>query len=191
MSGRISLILTDLDGTLVDTRAANYHAYREVLADFGKSLTEEHYNSCFGLRLEEFLQTLDITDKHITEKIRKQKALVYPIHFDKLVPNNPLLAFLKASRRMGIPLAVVSTARRENILNVLKYIGAYDLFDLIVSGENVSKSKPDPECYIYAIRHFNIEPDKILIFEDTPIGIRAAIETGANCLVISDMFYGL
>jgi len=54
MRNPIALILTDLDGTLVQTRAANYHAYREVLAEHGVVLTEEHYNRCFGLRLEEF-----------------------------------------------------------------------------------------------------------------------------------------
>lgn len=191
MPNEIKLILTDLDGTLVDTRAANYHAYREVLSGFGKVLSEEHYNQCFGLRLEEFLLTIDIDEPALIDKIKKQKALTYPRHFDKLVTNYPLLSFLQAVRRMRTPLGVVSTARRENIVNVLQHIQALNVFDLIVSGEDVQKSKPDPECYVYAIEHFGVEPDSTLVFEDTQIGIRAALDAGADCMVIGSSFYGI
>jgi len=191
MRSAISLILTDLDGTLVDTRAANYHAYRQVLAELDIRLTEEHYNQIFGLRLEEFLSTLSIVDRTTIEHVRKRKAVVYPEHFDKFILNRPLLGFLQGARRMGMPLAVVSTARRENIRNVLMRIEAAELFDLIVSGEDVMKSKPDPECYLFAMRHFGVEPDRTLVFEDTPIGIQAGLDAGANCISIDHAFYGL
>jgi len=191
MRNPIALILTDLDGTLVQTRAANYHAYRELLAEYGVVLTEEHYDRCFGLRLEEFMQTLDITDTVLLDEIRRRKALLYPKHFDKLIANRPLLTFLRAAKRMNTPVAVVSTARRKNIVNVLRHIEGADLFDLIVAGEDVKESKPNPECYVFAMQHFDIEPTSTLIFEDTAIGIRAALDAGANCLAIDDAFYGL
>jgi len=76
-------------------------------------------------------------------------------------------------------------------MNVLRHIEAADLFDLIVAGEDVEKSKPDPECYVCAMQHFDIDPTATLIFEDTDIGIRAALNAGAQCLAIEDAFYGL
>lgn len=187
----IELILTDFDGTLIDTRLANFYAYKEVLSRYGIVLTEEHYNRCYGLRLKEFLNTLNITDADLVDKVKKEKAIAYPCYFDKLVTNLPLLSFLEATRRMGIPVAAVSTARRENIMNVLNHIQCSDLFDLIVSGEDIQKPKPDPECYLFAMKHFDVEPGNTLVFEDTAMGIRAALDAGANCLAISPSFYGL
>ena len=184
----IKLIICDFDGTLVDTREANYLAYRDVLKDIDYDLSLEKYNECFGLRFEEFMQRLGITDNDLMKKIRTGKAEIYPRYFDKIKINKNLVGFIKAFRESGGKTALASTSSRHNLLNVLNYKGLNNLFDAVISGDEVVKSKPDPECYIKAMKMFNVQPDEYLIFEDAPVGIAAATASGASYIIVKEAF---
>lgn len=182
----IKLIISDFDGTLVDTQKANFHAYQEVLSSYhGIHITEEMYQHAFGMRLNEFMNYIGIHDSHIIEIIKRQKADVYPKYFEYITVNTNLFAFIESMKTNGIPIVLASTAQKINICNVLTHIGKMECFNLIISGTDISAPKPDPECFQLAMRHYNRQPTETLIFEDSAVGLVAAERSGANYIKIN------
>ena len=186
----IKAIITDFDGTLVDTFEANYNAYYEVLDTFGISLTRERYRDCFGLRFDEFMNAIGVVgDPVFRKKIRDLKKEVYPKYFNCIKLNTELVQFLSVMRRNGLRIAIASTASKDNLTNVLHHFGLINLFDDIITGEYVSNGKPDPEVYIFTMERIDVEPDEVLIFEDSKVGIQAAQASGASVIKIKEKLF--
>lgn len=82
---------------------------------------------------------------------------------------------LRALRDRGVKTVVVSNARRRELENGLKNVGIIDLFDQIVSRDDVSKSKPDPLPYITGAAFAGFAPAECLAVEDSPTGLEAAL----------------
>ncbi len=180
----LKAIITDFDGTLVDTFEANLQAYQYAFAEVGLTLTEEQYRSYFGFRFDRFMDCMGITDKKTASSIKELKRVCYPRFFDYLRPNQALLELVRSFRCMGGKTAIASTASRENLLNVLTYLEMEDAFDMVYTGEDVKQGKPSPEIYIKAMDALNVEPSETLIFEDSEIGLEAAKASGAYCMTV-------
>ena len=185
----IELLITDFDGTLVNTFEANYQAYRQALGLHGIELSRERYRQCFGFRFDRFMDAMGIQDAELRKEIRNEKARLYPTYFNHLKVNTALIDFIRAFHLGGGKTAIASTARKENLMNALRYIGAVEDFDLIIAGEDVEKGKPDPEIYLKSIQHFNVSPEKALVFEDSEVGIKAAEDAGIGYIKITSSFF--
>lgn len=184
----IRAIITDFDGTLVDTFEANYTAYnlafKRYYYEIGYGLTREQYKACFGLRFDAFMDYMKVEDEILRKKIKKEKARVYPMCFKSLKPNLTLIDFIRKIKATGVKIAIASTAQRNNLMNVLSYLDLEGLFDLIIAGDVVKEGKPNPEIYLTAMGKLGIIPSETLIFEDSEVGLQAAEASGANYLRI-------
>lgn len=186
----IKAIITDFDGTLFDTFEANYLAYKEAITkNTVIELSKDMYRKCFGLRFNEFMESIGIKNIVLKNEIKTEKAKLYPKYFDLIVPNFELIAFLRTMKRNGIKIAIASTARRENLLNVLNYFDLTDIFDVIFTGENVMYGKPHPEIYILTMDKLEVEDSETLIFEDSEVGIQAAQASGASVIKIKEKLF--
>ena len=181
----IKLLITDFDGTLVDTFRANYMAYRKAFEEVGLVLCETDYRCCFGYRFEKFMEVCGVTDEKKAAEIKELKSFYYPDYFKYLQVNDVLLRLLLTFKKGGGKKAVASTARRKNLDNVLRYIGVVDNFDYILAGEDVECGKPSPEIYEKVLSYFGMLPSEALIFEDSEIGIQSARNAGINYMVIT------
>lgn len=135
---QVKLLITDFDGTLVDTFKANFLAYQKAFDKYGLELTEQQYRDCFGFRFDDFMTHMGIKDDETKQFIRLAKGEFYPLYFDKLVVNHSLLNLLKTFKQSGGLTAVASTARKGNLMNALNFIDAADAFSLILAGEDVN-----------------------------------------------------
>ena len=81
-------------------------------------------------------------------------------------------------------IALVTTASEKNTKEILNFFNKKELFELIISAEDVKNKKPDPEGFIKAMDYFNVIPENTIIFEDSNVGIEAAIKSGANIFKI-------
>ena len=188
---QVKLLITDFDGTLVDTFEANFLAYQKAFAMFGLELTEQQYRDCFGFRFDDFMSHMGINDNDTKNGIRLAKGDFYPLFFDKLIVNDPLLTLLKTFKNSGGLTAVASTARKENLMNALNFIDAADAFSLILTGEDVKQGKPNPAIYNKVLEKLNVLPDEALIFEDSSVGISAANAAHADYVQITKEYvYG-
>ena len=81
-------------------------------------------------------------------------------------------------------IALVTTASEKNSKEILNFFNKKELFELIISAEDVKNKKPDPEGFIKAMDYFNVIPENTIIFEDSNVGIEAAVKSGANVLKV-------
>ena len=180
----IKAIITDFDGTLVDTFEANLRAYQEAFANVGLSLSTDRYKECFGYRFDRFMQAMNISDELIIKQIKESKKDFYPKHFNHLKPNHSLINLISTFHKMGGKTAIASTARKENLMNVVNYLGIVEHFDLIYTGTDVKCGKPSPEIYIKTMETLGVIPEETLIFEDSQVGIEAATKSKAKCFIV-------
>lgn len=177
---QIRLLLLDFDGTLVDTRRANALAYIETLREVGIEIGEEEYLArYFGMRCNEFMTRMGVTDPDERERLRLRKIALYPTYFDTLRLNEPLWRFCQDFRRQGGRVWIVSTGSRANIDNVMRHLDLEGGVDGIFSGLEIERPKPAPDCFLEVMRREGCTPRETLIFEDSVVGLAAAEASGA------------
>ena len=176
--------MVDLDGTLVFTLEANALAYARALAEYGFALTREDYAAhCDGRAYRDFLPEIMGADNPDIEAVHDRKIALYGECLTAARLNLPLLDILRGLRAEYI-LALVTTASRKNVENVLNRFALADFFDVVVTQEDVRRAKPDPACYNDLIERLGIARENCLIFEDSASGVKAALRSGCQTLVI-------
>ena len=181
----LKALLFDLDGTLFDSTDANVAAYSHAFADSGIAFDAEAYKQSFGLRFEEMIHVLapNATASQATA-IADSKPGYYQANLHLVRPNNGLLALLKSAQPY-YKTALVTTARQTNVLNLLEYFSIdSNLFTVIITAENVTAGKPDPECYLLAMEKLGVPPADCCIFEDSAVGIAAATAAGGQIIQV-------
>ena len=93
--------------------------------------------------------------------------------------------FVRASRSLGLRLAVASSASAPNVRLALRALGLLDQFDAVVTSGDVQRGKPSPDPYLEAARRLGVSPGNAVVFEDTTFGISAAHAAGARCVGIA------
>lgn len=181
----VRLLLLDFDGTLADTREANYRAYAHTLAEEGITLSRENYlTRYFGMRCTEFMQEVGFADRTDQERLRQRKIALYPTYFDSLRLNRPLWDYAQQLRTRGGHVWIVSTGSHANIRHAMEYLGLTAGIDGILTGEDVLHSKPAPDCFLQAMETERMAPAQTLIFEDSAVGLEAARRSGAACITV-------
>lgn len=181
------LAIFDLDGTLYDTRAVNYLSYKMAVQDFEMELDKDYFfKYCNGQYYKDFLKRIssDLTEKDL-EIIHERKKKFYHECLSEAAANENLIAIIKGIRG-AMYTALVTTASKQNAYEILDYFGHAELFDLIVTQEDVTRKKPDPECFQKTIANFGVLPRETIIFEDSDEGIKAAIASGAGICRVLD-----
>lgn len=178
----IRYIITDFDGTLVDTKQANMMAYEEAFNENGYEFSDELYEKAFGLRFDDMCDMLGVSqNKTVRDKIRTYKAEVYPKYFDVIKPNMTLLNFIASLK--DVKVAIATTAAKKNFENVMKNV-LHATADVVITGEDVEHGKPDPEVYLKAIEKLGCENlNEALVFEDSEVGINAAEAAGLSNII--------
>ena len=172
------LAMVDLDGTLVFTLEANALAYARALAEYGFTLPREDYAA-----YRDFLPEIMGADSLYIEAVHDRKIALYGECLTAAEPNGPLLDILRGLKESWI-LALVTTASRRNVDRVLARFGLTELFDVIVTQEDVRRAKPDPACYNDLIERLGVRREDCLIFEDSASGVAAALASGCQTLVV-------
>jgi beta-phosphoglucomutase len=193
----IKAILMDFNGVIIDDEPLQMKAYQEVLKGEGIELTEEDYYSCLGMDDKAFIRTVferaerECLDEKILE-LMDAKTARWRESVDENVPLFPGAENFIKKMEKDFALAIVSMARREEIEFVLEKTGLGESFMAIVSAEDVSKHKPDPECYLTGFNLIDAERTKrganpmihrdCLVIEDSPQGIEAGKLAGLRTL---------
>lgn len=173
----LKLAMFDLDGTLFDTNKANYLSYKEACNGFCDVSEDFFYEHCMGKNYRTFLPLLGVEDKENIELIHKRKSDNYKSFFSFIRPNFSLLNIAELFKKNGIKIAIITTASRNNTSVLLKFFDYDDFFDLVVTQEMTDKTKPFPDGYLYAMKYFHCTPDESIIFEDSDVGLQAALKT--------------
>lgn len=186
----VAALLFDLDGTLVDTADANARAYAMALDEARIVVAPDAMRRLsHGRNWRQFLPEIISAAKSDADAaaIAKRKRELYPAMLDDVRLNEGLLALLRSARET-FRTALVTTASRVNVLAVLERKRIADLFDTLVTGDDVSRHKPDPEAYQLAARRLGVAPALCLAFEDSAVGVASAQAAGMRVVAVSSDF---
>lgn len=179
----MKVLMVDLDGTLFDTKEVNYKAYQEAIQPYGYDIDYKYYcEFCNGRHYLDFLPQITTTDTEVLSDMHKRKKNAYSKYLKCARVNWPLVNIIKNSRNEYMT-ALVTTASKQNTYDILEQFDLVGIFDLILTHDDVTKSKPDPEGYLKAMTHFDAVPEECIIFEDSDVGIEAAEKSGAVVFV--------
>lgn len=178
-------ILCDMDGTLIDTEYANAIAYCEALNKYGVNIdVHEFIDRYLGMSWREFIPLIcPLIDEDTAADIARDKKLIYKNKLSLTSVNLnviQMIGILKESKKV----ALVTTASREAVDDLLRYHKLSYLFDLCVTGDDVVEAKPSPEPYLKAANILSVDIQNCIILEDSEIGIRSARQSGATVLVV-------
>lgn len=182
-----------MDGVLIDARDWHYEAFNKALRLFGLEITKyDHLHSFDGLPTKDKLRMIseeaylpESLHKFINELKQRYTKEIIEIKCKPIFQHEFALSNLK---REGYRLAVCSNSIRETIVSMMQKSSLIDYLELIMSNEDVTNAKPDPEIYIKAMERFHLEPDNCLILEDNRNGIKAALASGAHLLRVNDVY---
>ena len=182
---RITCVLFDLDGVLVDATEWHYVALNRALALFGFDISRyEHLSDYNGLPTRKKLQMLSL-EKGLPAALHRTLSRLKQVYTrDEILTRcRPVFEkeyMLSRLQREGYRLAVCSNSIRGSLELMVRQSGLFDYFEFLISNEDVTRPKPDPEIYTRAIARMGLTPPEVLIVEDAPHGLEAARRAGAH-----------
>jgi HAD superfamily hydrolase (TIGR01509 family) len=183
----LKLIIFDLDGVLVEAKQIHFNALNKALGPVYTISWDEHLAIYDGLKTKQKLELLTQTknlpvsfyNKIWTDKQKYTQELILSI-----TPNIDLIKTIK-ELSSSYAIAVCSNSIRKTVLTVLSKLNIIQYFDLILSNEDVTNSKPHPEIFWKAMSQINVLPEETLIIEDSPYGLLAASRSKALILRVN------
>lgn len=174
--------LFDLDGTLIDTE----DQYTEFWERIGKQYCPEGAEVAEKIKGTTLKQTLSLffPDTHIQEKVvRELNAWEAQMHYE-FYPD--ALRFIQDLKNHHVTCAIVTSSNKLKMANVVKQISNFNqIFDKVLTSENFSASKPNPDCYIKAAIACGCERSECIVFEDAFTGLQAGRDAGIFTIGLS------
>ncbi len=182
-------VLWDLDGTLIDSEKFHWLSWRDTMAAEGVPITYEQFAATFGHRNDEILPRwlgADAGPERI-ERISLAKESLYRelIRAEGLKPLPGAAPWVETLHLDKWSQAIASSAPRANIDVVLEVLGFKEFFEAIVSAEDVTRGKPDPQVFLVAAQRLNEKPDRCIVVEDSPAGVEGARRAGMRSIGVN------
>jgi len=188
---KIELIIFDMDGLMFDTEKISFISLRYAAARYGYQINDEIFRKTIGTNL---IRTKDIYLNHfgssfpieeiISERVRISEDI---IRLKGVQVKKGLYDLLDYLSQSNIKKAVATSTSRNRALNLLKLASIYSNFDYVLCGDEIEKSKPDPEIFLKVSDKLGCSPKKCLVLEDSEAGIEAAYKAGMFPIMIPDM----
>jgi len=182
----------DLNGTMIDDMQYHARAWYDILNnDLKADLTWDEVKVQMYGKNDELLKRIFGSEHFSQEKMDELSIEKERRYQEAFLPNlkliNGLQDFLERSEQAGIPMAIGSAAITFNIDFILDNLNIRHFFKAIVSADDVTTSKPDPETFIKCAELLNVLPGNCIVFEDAPKGVEAAQNAGMDCVVLTTM----
>ena len=198
---KLDAVIFDFDGVIVDTERLHYEALNRVLTGLDLGITWEDYVETYigfddrGVFLARFKQAGRTLAADEMARLVSTKAGMFHHMVSHETPT-PYTGVVELIRSLSgkIPLALCSGALRSDIEPVFSGLKLHGVFDLLVTADDVSMSKPDPACYRLAVERLAahharpLASASCLAIEDTPAGITAAKGAGLKVLALTNSY---
>ena len=174
-------VLFDLDGVLLDSEgqytifwAAMDEEYKTGIPDFAYYIKGMHL-----ARILSYFKSDEVRQNIVYKLVDFERNMKY-----EFFPG--ALDFIQQLREAGIPMAIVTSSDRKKMQSLYSQYPEFPtLFDKIITGDMVTRAKPDPECFVLAAQQIGVDIKDCIVFEDSRNGLIAARESGARVIGIS------
>jgi len=179
-------IIWDMDGVISDTQRLHALVESELLARYGIDINPKDMTAKYaGRRTEEVFSELlkekgavnYNIDELMREKWERATALL-----DELEPIPGVINLIKEASTQRIPQSVASASGKKYVNAVLTKLGLISYFEAIITGDDISKGKPDPEIFLKAASAMSVKPNDCVVVEDGRSGMTGAKKAGMLCI---------
>lgn len=188
MPRTIQGLIFDCDGTLADTMPLHWRAWQAISEQHGFAFSEERFYALAGIPSRDILQMLSREQKmpldHLA--IAREKEAFYQPLISQVEPINSVLGIARDNHGK-LPMAVASGGSRHVIDRVLRHLGIRDLFQAVVTSEDVKHQKPAPDIFLEAARRIGVPPQHCRAFEDSDLGLEAIRAAGMEAVDVRRM----
>jgi len=194
-------VIFDFDGVITDSEVLHLRAFNQSLAQYGIEITKNDYyttylglndNDCYRLLIEKGLLKMD--EQQINAIMTQKKKM-----FEQLAKTEGKMIegvrdFLSMLEQNNIPMAICSGSLLTEVEMVLDEARLRDLFEVIVSGEQVKKGKPNPEGFLLTLQRLNesrenpITAEQCIAIEDSHWGLKAAKAAGMHTIAVTNSY---
>ena len=179
----------DWDGVVIDSSSHHEESWERLAAETGFALPPDHFKKGFGMKnafiIPKLLKWTEAPDDVLRLSLRKEELYRDVVVERGIAPLPGVTGWLDELRRYGIPCAIGSSTERLNIDTILRVLGIGHYFSAIVSADDVSHGKPDPEVFLTAAQRIEREPARCVVFEDALVGIEAAHRGGMKVIGVA------
>jgi hypothetical protein len=188
----IKAVIFDMDGVLIEAKDWHYEALNRALSLFGMEISRyDHLVTYDGLPTKKKLEMLSLErnlPKGLHGFINEMKQqYTMQLVYNLCKPRFHSEYALSKLKKEGYKMAVCSNSIRDTIEIMMKKASLDVYFDFYVSNQDVKNSKPNPEMYNKAIEKMGFLPTECMIIEDNENGIKAAMLSGANVMVVNEV----
>lgn len=189
----IRAVIFDLDGVLVSTDHFHYKAWKQIADRLGIPFDEEVNNRLRGVSRMESLDIIlsGAPDQQFTDEqkqsLAEEKNAIYRKFLEQLSPADILPGVtetLEGLTTKGVAAAVGSSSKNAQF--ILEQVGLLDRFSVVVDGNQISRSKPDPEVFLLAANLLECDASACLVVEDAVAGVQAGVHAGMKVAAVGD-----
>ena len=179
-------VIFDVDGVLVDSYAAHFESWRQLVRELDIAVTEDQFVATFGRTSREVIRecwpSLASSEERVRQIDDRKETLFREIIDADFPAMDGAVELIDALAAAGFRLAVGSSGPPENVNLVLTKLARRETFTGVVTGRDVTRGKPDPQVFQLAAERLGLPPSRCLVVEDAPAGVAAAKAAGARCL---------
>jgi beta-phosphoglucomutase family hydrolase len=184
----IKALIFDCDGTLADSMPLHWRAWQTVLRKYKLFFPEERFYALGGVPSRDILKMLSqeqgiSLDHH---DAAREKEMAYLPFLEQVKPIR-LVVSVAREHYGHLPMAVASGGTRSIIGKVLDQLQIRDLFDAVVTNEDVARQKPAPDIFLEAARRLNVPPELCRAYEDTDLGLEAIRAAGMQAVDVREL----
>jgi beta-phosphoglucomutase len=182
-------VLWDLDGTLVDSAEFHWLSWRDTMAAEGITITYQQFLDSFGQKNDRILPGWlgAGADAARIRRVGDAKEAEYRrlAAAHGLTPLPGAASWVKRLHAGGWQQAIASSAPRENVGVMLRALALDGMFEVIVSAEDVTRGKPDPQVFLAAAGRLGLPAARCIVVEDAAVGVEAARAAGMKCIGVN------
>jgi beta-phosphoglucomutase len=179
-------VIFDMDGVLIDSGAAHWESWRIVAEEDGVDFTEEAFWATFGMVSDVIVARYwganPPTDPaEIAAIVERKETAFRESVATHTTPIAGSVDFIRYLAERGVKIAVGSSAPRENVEHILRWLGVRELFgDRVVAGDEVKNGKPAPEIFLTAAKKLGVPVEDCVVIDDAKNGVNAGAASGAT-----------
>jgi beta-phosphoglucomutase len=178
-------ILFDFDGTLADTMAEHFLAWKAALGDYGISIEASDYFPFEGTGLNElarkFTHNLSLPEKALHSLVLRKKELFIDRQPAAFYPG--VESLILELKKRNVPMAIVTASHLDQLSSSVpeRFL---EQFDALITGDLVVRGKPDPEPYLRGAARLGLLPEQCIAVENAPLGVQSARRANIYCIAL-------